>query len=189
MGCYVKKNILAVILMLIVNSAYANEWSGNINLFLGKKSLDSDDWAPLDEQDEFGVLVDFKKNHWPVSIALDFLVSADDATENGVNFEGKTTEFNAGIRKVWKVSDSLMRPYLGGGYSIVTAEWETTGASSQSDNDKGSGIWLNGGLYWTLVQSFNIGLDLRYTNSDITLFSTWDDEGGVHAGLFIGYHW
>lgn len=184
-----KKSILAVILILVTISAHANEWTGNINLFLGKKFLDSDVWAPVDEQDEFGILVDFKKNHWPVSIALDLLVSADEVTEYGVNFEGETTEFNAGVRKIWKVSDSSMRPYIGGGYSLVRAEWETTGALSQSGDDKGSGIWLNCGIYWTLLQSFNIGLDLRYTNSEITLLSTWDDAGGAHAGLFLGYHW
>ena len=185
----VKKSILAVILILIITCAHANEWSGNINLFLGKKLLDSDEWAPVDEQDEFGILVDFKKNHWPVSIALDLLLSADETTEYGINFEGETSEFNAGVRKIWKVSGSSMRPYIGGGYSLVRAEWETTGAFSQSDSDKGSGIWLNCGIYWTLLQSFNIGLDLRYTNSEITLFSTWDDAGGTHAGLFLGYHW
>ena len=70
-----KKNILAVILMLFVLEAHANEWSGNINFFLGQKLLDNDDWGDLDQQDTFGVLVDFKPNHWPVSIALDFLGS------------------------------------------------------------------------------------------------------------------
>ena len=184
-----KKSILTVILMLLVVTVHAAEWSGNINLFLGQKFLDSEDWAPINEQDEVGILLDFKKKHWPVSIALDFLTSADEVTESGIYFEGKTAELNAGVRKVWNLSGSSMRPYIGGGYSLVWADWQVIGTTSQSDNDKGSGIWLNAGMYWALGQSINIGLDLRYSNSDITLFSTWDDAGGVHAGLFLGYRW
>ena len=117
------------------------------------------------------------------------MVSEDETKEKDVKYEARVAEFNAGVRKIWKVSDSLLRPYTGGGYSLVWAEWEATGLSSLSDNDKGSGIWLNGGVYWALWPSINIGFDLRYTNSDITLFSTWDNAGGTHVGVFLGYHW
>ena len=68
--------------MLFFINANANEWTGNVNFFLGQKTLDEDDWAPLDKQGEFGVLVDFKQQNWPVSIAIDFLGSADDGTDS-----------------------------------------------------------------------------------------------------------
>jgi len=184
-----KKNILAVILMLFVLNAHANEWSGNVNFFLGQKSLDSDDWGVLDDQSAFGVLVDFKQDHWPVSVALDFLGSYDDVTQLGTKFEGGTFEFDVGVRKIWEVSGSPVRPYIGGGLAFVSAKLEESGPFPASDEDNGTGIWLNGGVYWTLGQSFNLGLDLRYSDAEVTLYDVDGEAGGTFAGLMLGYHW
>jgi hypothetical protein len=48
---------------------------------------------------------------------------------------------------------------------------------------------LNGGIYWTLNQYFNLGFDLRYTDADVTFISTDIEAGGTTAGIFLGYHW
>lgn len=183
------KNILAVALTLFFISANANAWTGNVNFFLGGKTLEENDWAPVDQQAEFGVLVDFKQQNWPVSIALDFLGSVDEATELGVNFEGSTSEFDVGVRKIWEVSGSSIRPYVGGGLAFVNAEFKGTAFTTISQDDNGTGIWLNGGVYWTLGQHFNLGLDLRYSQADVTLFGVDIDAGGTHAGVILGYHW
>ena len=182
------KHLLTIILMLFVFNTHAASWSGNVNFFLGQKSLDENEWAPVDEQGEFGVMVDFGERSWPVNIALDFLVSYDEVTEFGIIFEGLTTEFNGGIRKVWEVG-SYFRPYIGGGLALVSAEFQATDFVSVTDDDNAMGIWLNGGVYWTLGRSFNIGLDLRYSTADVTLFGVDADAGGTHAGLLLGWHW
>ena len=39
-----KKNILALALMLFFVSTNANAWTGNVNAFLGQKTLEEDDW-------------------------------------------------------------------------------------------------------------------------------------------------
>ena len=184
------KNILTVILMLFFINANvnANEWTGNVNFFLGQKTLEENDWAPVDKQAEFGVLVDFKQQNWPVSIALDFLGSTDEATESGVNIEGTTSEFDVGVRKIWAVAGSSIRPYIGGGLAFINAEFKATNFPV-SDDDNGTGIWLNGGVYWTLGQHFNLGLDLRYSQADVTVFGVDVDAGGTHAGIILGYHW
>ena len=184
-----KKNILAIILMLFFINSPANAWTGNVNFFLGAKSLDENDWAPVDQHAEFGVLVDFKQQDWPVSIALDFLGSTEEATELGVNFEGTTSEFDVGVRKIWGTEGSTIRPYIGGGLAFIGAEFKGTAFTTVSDDDNATGIWLNGGVYWTLNQSFNIGLDLRYSQADVTLFGVDADAGGTHAGLILGVHW
>ena len=178
-----------MILMLFFINANANEWTGNVNAFLGQKTLDEDDWAPLDKQAEFGVLVDFKQQDWPVSIALDYLGTYDEATELGINVEGTTSEFDVGVRKIWEVSGSSIRPYVGGGLAFVNAEFKITSGFPVSDDDNGTGIWLNGGVYWTLGQHFNLGLDLRYSQADVTLFGEEGEAGGTHAGVILGYHW
>lgn len=184
-----KKNILTVILMMFALNAHANEWTGNLNFLLGQKTLDETEWAPVDKQGEFGVLVDFKQQNWPISIALDFLGSADEATELGLNVEGITTEFDVGVRKIWGVEGSSIRPYIGGGIAFATADFRITSGFPVSDDDNGTGIWLNGGIYWTLGQHFNLGLDLRYSQADVTLFGVDVDAGGTHAGIILGYHW
>ena len=185
-----KNNILAVALMLFVISAHANEWSGNINLFLGGKSLDSDDWGDLDEQATLGVLVDFKPNHWPVSIALDFLGSSDEVNQLDTKLEASAFEFDVGVRKIWVVSGRSLRPYIGGGFAFIRTKLEVSGTSSESDEDFGAGVWLNGGVYWTLGQSFNLGLDLRYSETEaISLYGIDSKAGGGFAGLMLGYHW
>ena len=187
-GIIVKKSILTVILMLFFINANANEWTGNVNFFLGQKTLDEDDWTPLDKQAEFGVLVDFKQQSWPVSIAIDFLGSIDVETESGIDLEGSTTEFDVGVRKIWEVAGSSLRPYIGGGLAFINAEFKATNFPV-SDSDSGTGIWLNGGVYWTLGQHFNLGLDLRYSQADVTLFGEEGEAGGTHAGIILGYHW
>ena len=184
-----KKNILAVILMLFFINAPANAWTGNVNAFLGQKTLDEDDWSPIDKQPEFGVLLDFKQQDWPVSIAIDLLGSADDTTVAGVLIEGSTSEFDVGIRKIWEVSGSPIRPYIGGGLAFVNAEVKGTYIFTVTEDDSGTGIWLNGGVYWTLSQHFNLGLDLRYSQADVTLYGIDVQAGGTHAGIILGYHW
>ena len=176
-----KKNILAVALMLFFVSANAIAWTGNVNAFLGQKTLDKDDWVPADEQAEFGVLVDFKQSEWPVSIAIDLLASVDEVTVAGVTVEASTTEFDVGVRKIWEVSGSSIRPYIGGGIAFVGAEIKETSFTNISVDDNGTGIWLNGGIYWTLGQSFNLGLDLRYSQADVTLFGIDAEAGGTHC--------
>lgn len=191
-----KKSILTVILMLFFINANANEWTGNVNFFLGQKSLDEDDWAPLEDQAEFGVLVDFKKQNWPVSIAIDVLGSTRTGTVVDtvptVDIEGTTSELDVGVRKIWEVSGSSMRPYIGGGLAFVNAELQAKNNSTGftvTEDDNGTGVWLNGGVYWTLGQHFNLGLDVRYSKAETKLYDFDVEAGGTHFGLLLGYHW
>ena len=184
-----RKNILAVVLMLFFINSPANAWTGNANVFLGEKTLDKDDWEPADEQAEFGVLVDFKQDQWPISIAIDLLASVDEVTISGINIEASTTEFDIGIRKIWEVAGSSIRPYIGGGIAFVGAKIEETSFTNISVDDDGTGLWLNGGDYWPIGQSFNLGLDLRYSQADVTFFGIESEAGGTHAGVILGYHW
>lgn len=183
-----KKNILAIILMSFFINTPVNA-SGNVNFFLGQKTLDKDNWEPAEKQAEFGVLVDFKQSQWPVSIAIDLLASLDEVTIGGVNVEASTTEFDVGVRKIWEVAGSSIRPYIGGGIAFVGAEIKETSFTNISVDDNGTGIWLNGGIYWTLGKNFNLGLDLRYSQANVTFIGEDVKAGGTHAGVILGYHW
>jgi len=123
--------------------AQAGSWTGNANFLIGQKQLDENDWKPVEDQFELGVLVDFRKVDWPVSIAIDFLGSAD-VHESGVNKdEGFTFENHIGVRKIWEDTGSAFRPYLGGGVAVLSGKIKRkTGATTVEKDDSGAGFWL-----------------------------------------------
>lgn len=187
--------LMAALIVFLPAVSHAQGWTGNVNAFLGSKTLDEDDWKPLEDHTEVGVLVDFKRATWPVSIAIDFLRSeADDAifdplTGLTVNMAAETTELDFGLRKIWD-QNAKATPYIGGGLALISAEVsaEVFGINVSADDDA-EGFWISGGVYWTLSESFNIGLDLRYSQADVTLLGFDGEAGGAHAGLVLGYHW
>lgn len=189
-----KKYLLATVIVavtgmsMIGSDAYAEGTHGNANLFIGQKTLDEDDWAPLDEQVELGALFDFRGQDWPVNIAVDLLVSADAETVGGVDFTLTTTELNAGIRKHFETGSSFT-PYVGGGLALIKAELKgELGSVTTTEDDTGLGFWLNGGLAWTINQ-INFGLDFRYSEAKADIYGYDAESGGTHVGLFVGYHW
>jgi opacity protein-like surface antigen len=187
--------IVIALLSVVPATSYAQSWTGNVNVFLGAKNLDSDDWAPADDHGEVGLLVDFKRDTWPVSVAIDLLNSSGDDTAfdpfTGVafDFEAETTELNVGVRKIWDQS-AYIRPYVGGGLAVIKAEAKASAfGAAFSEDDSSPGFWLNGGVYWTLAKAFNLGLDLRYSKAEVTIAGVDADAGGTHFGLLLGYHW
>ena len=172
---------------------------GHVNFFLGQKSLDSDDWAPIENQFEFGAVMSFGQETWPVHIAADVLVSVgeediSDPFLGNSTFTGSTFEVDFGVRKIWKKGKVL--PYVGGGVSIigaaVTLEDEFTSVDASGT---GFGFWAGGGIFWRLGSHFNIGLDLRYSAADVDLdgdfgFVAQDvSAGGLQYGLLLGFGW
>lgn len=169
-------------------------WTGNANFFLGSKALNKAEWEPANEQGEFGVEVDFRQQDWPVGIAIDLLGAYGegkvyDPFFGEVGLESETSELNLGVRKVWDAAPHV-RPFIEGGLSLVKA----TGKVSMSgftieDSGNGSGYWLGGGVYWTLGEAFNIGLELKASSAKANIFGQDLKVGGGHAGLLLGYHW
>ena len=180
------KSLLAILLFAVTAPLHASEWSGNLNFFLGGKTLDENDWSPVEQQGEFGILVDYKKQDWPVSIAIDLLGSSDDSTFAGFKVEGKTSELDFGVRKVWEFAGQPIHPFVGGGLGLIGAEYQV---GPLSDSDTSLGVWLNGGVYWTIGEHFNLGLEARYSQAEVTMFNVNGEAGGSHGGLLLGYHW
>ena len=181
---------------LFVRQAAAEEtgWSGNVNLFLGAKALDEDDWSPADEQREFGGEVDFKLRNWPVSIEVDYLGASGKGTIydpfwGAIKAESETSELNVGIRKTWDGFPSF-RPFIGGGASFAKATIKASllGVTVQ-DSGSGTGVWVGGGAYWTLNEAFNIGFELRSSSVKVEIAGGDVTAGGGHFGLLLGYHW
>lgn len=174
-----------------------NYWTGSVNIFLGIKALDEDDWEPVEIHDQIGAVVDVKQRSWPVSIAVDFVASSDDQGTISLpgigtvslEAEAKTRELDLGVRKAWESAGSI-RPYFGGGIGVFWAELEgrTTG-SRVSDDDTEIGLWLGAGVTWTIHEHFNFGVDFRWSRSEVTLHGVDIEAGGYHTGLLLGYRW
>ncbi len=182
--------LIAFLVLLLSTPAHAG---GNVNFFAGQKMLDKDDWEPLEDQQEFGVLVDFGGKDWPVHIAVDVLRSETDETfdlgTNQLKLTGKTQEINVGIRKIWDLNNEA-RPYVGVGVANIEGDLETeVFGVPVSVDDSAIGYWVNVGIFGTLAKHFNIGLDLRYSAADLTIEGVDIQAGGTHIGLLLGYHW
>ncbi len=184
--------VLALVLTLLGASVVSAQdgWTGNVNVFLGQKTLDKDDWEPAEKQGEFGIEVDLRPKDWPISIAIDLMGAAGEGDVGPITFKSKTSEFNIGVRKIWE-GPAPVRPFIGGGLSFMRAEAEVSipGIGSDTESDTGAGIWLGGGVYFTLGEHFNLGLELKYSKADVTIAGVDVDAGGTHFGLLAGYHW
>lgn len=177
-------------LLLISAVAFAGDWTGNINAFLGYKYMDEDDWMDdLQEHTEGGILVDFQKRDWPVSAVIESMYSMVDDEIGTVDVSANTTEFLLGVGKTWSPNPTI-RPYVRGGLIFGSAEQENDfGSYSTTYDGTGTGFGIGGGVYWTLSRHFNLGLGVRYSKVEID-FDDFDAEcGGTHSGIVIGYHW
>lgn len=197
-----KAFVLALALLIGgVSTTLAEEggWTGNVNFFLGAKALDDDDWEPVEEHGEVGVSLDFRRREWPINIVVEFRHSASDKEEAvlcdpsfgcfDIEAKAETSELNLGIRKIWETSSSV-RPFIGGGLSLIRAKLSLSALGAKaSESDSGLGLWLGGGVYWTLGDHFNIGLEARISSADVNFEGIEADAGGGHFGLIAGYHW
>jgi opacity protein-like surface antigen len=187
-----KKIIIGLMVTLFMTSAHADgaSGSGNLNILFGNKTLDSD-WEPVEKQSEFGMLLDFKQEGWPVSMAMDVLSSSGDKTISGIKLTGKTTEIDIGVRKIFDFGNDIpIKPFIGGGIAIIKAEIEASlGPYSASESDTGTGMWFNIGAYMTLNEQFNLGFEIRQSQADVSFAGIDAKAGGAHAGLLIGLHW
>lgn len=169
---------------------------GNVNFLLGQKTLDSNDWAPYDEQGELGVLFDIRDDYWPVSLAVDLLGSAKTRDYWWGDATASSGELDLGVRKVFDITGASLHPYVGGGLALINARYEENDYTfgTWSTSDSGSGVWLNGGIYYSFGEHFNLGLDVRFSRADVTLLDYFGNPvnvsaGGNHAGLVMGYRW
>ena len=165
------------------------DWTGNINVSLGSKALEEDDWSPVESQSEFAVEADFRERPWPLNMVIGLRGAYAEEDLGGLKVESATSELSLGVRKIWD-SFPHVRPFVGGGLSLISAEIKgSTVFGSASLSDSAPGIWLGGGVYWALTPHFNLGFDLRFSSATVTLGGIDGEAGGGHFGVLLGYHY
>jgi opacity protein-like surface antigen len=191
----ITRTALSALLFMAVPAAYANDtqsdaWTGNVSAYLGHKNVSDKDWPNLDSQGSIGVISDFKKESWPVSIAADLIVSGTE-NNSGINkTTGGSAEIHLGVRKIFTLQSSSFKPYIGGGVALISAGLEKkTAGVTVDDDDSALGAWVGVGGYYAVTKNISLGLDVRYSNAEVTLFNEKRDTGGVNAGMTVGYHW
>jgi len=164
---------------------------GHVNLFLGQTNLRSGDWAPLEQQNAYGLEIDFRKWSWPFHIAIDAIGSDKEedllvpGTGRVVRHSAEVSELDLGVRKYWD-HRPLFHPFVGGGVSLVTAEMQSLGVEDDGD---GVGFWLNAGISLAWTEHFNMGIEVRYSMAEVTLFGEDRTAGGLTWGGLIGFRW
>ena len=174
---------------VVTANVHADDWTGHTSLLLGSKPIAEDDWAKNDEHGAIAVLTDFRKQSWPVSIAIDLYGTGSERKTAGDKYETYTAEAHLGLRKVFDY-DTGFQPYFGGGIALINAEQKSRVDSvSESEEDQTTSFWISVGTYYSLGESVTVGADIRYVDGEVTLDNSDIDLSGTTTGLSLGYHW
>jgi len=65
-------------------------------------------------------------------------------------------------------------------------EYEVNNITTTQDG-RDVGSWLGGGMYYEIKPRFVLGLDVRYSNGEVTLFNKERDAGGINIGVTGGF--
>jgi hypothetical protein len=191
--------IAAIVLLLLLLPASA-VWAGNVNLIVGKRSMKDDGlWKgafqePIDEQDVYGVNIDWAPEEWPVNLLFGASMSTADGVildpMGSIDTDVEIMEVSFGLIHTWE-GHKLLRPYIGGGLSSVLAEIDASRAGlSEKFDDKSFGFFVNGGLYLRFGRHFNVGLDGRFLYlTDLNIEGLSFDADYLQLGLLLGWHW
>lgn len=189
---YVTPAALTLVLTLSHGSVLAEGWSGNIGGMIGQVQLEDNDWGNQDDQGAIGLIADFRPASAPFSLAVDLIGSGDEDDLSDRKNEIYSAAAHIGIRKVFDDSVSAFKPYVGAGIALINAEMRSkdkqTGLSRVED-DSATGYWVGIGSYMELSDHFQVGLDLRYSEADVTLFDSERQAGGLQTSVSVGYHW
>jgi hypothetical protein len=176
--------VLVVLLLAMFLPVAAHASAGAVHVFVGQKFLDEEDWEPLDSQLEFGIDAVLGGDDWPIWINVGLFGASDEEELNALEeVEATTTEFSIGINKTW--TRQQFRPFLSGGLAFVNTDFEFRDPDGVfEDDDSGTGLYAQGGGYWRIGSSLNVGGMLRYS-----VFSDDFEGGGLHVGLIAGFGW
>jgi hypothetical protein len=183
--------IFAMVLALLVGwsggASAAGGIEGNINLLMGQKNLDKNDWEPVEEQTAIGLMFDITPAGSPIALAID-LLSTEDSTSYFDGYDwfqvrGETQEIDLGIR--WYTPPHVIRGYVGGGLALINAEIKVDNASEEDD---AIGYFINGGVVCTLARHLNLGLNVRYSAAKVDIAGIDVEAGGLTLAGVVGFH-
>lgn len=192
----VKPLFFALLYLYVSSTTAAESWTGHVSGYVGNKTLAGDknsedqDWSTFDELGSIGLVTDFKQESWPMSLTLGVFISGNEEKYTGNNKqEMGTMELQLGIQKYFDIEDSAITPYVALGVGYVSAEIHNTvdGVETKDDDTKAAG-WAGAGFIVDINRHFDVGLDIRYSEAELTIFDVESDAGGLTTSVRVGYH-
>ncbi len=165
----------------------------SLNLLVGKRQLDEDEWEPVDEPGVIGL--EYANEHANAALGFEVGVSIAAAEEDefvtglgDVEFTNRALEIYGGLRKTF-FADAAVRPYLGAGVTAIGVEAEgEAGGVSVDDDDTTFGGYAHGGLEFRITDSFRLGVDVRAVfGTDVDLFDASGDTDYEQLALVAGF--
>ncbi|WP_191602416.1 outer membrane beta-barrel protein [Marinomonas algicola] len=180
---------IALTLLTLLPTAHVmaeDNWTNRFSLLFGQKHLDKDDYED-NTHSAFGLSTDIQNKSWPVSIAID-LLAAGKKTDNKQGEVTKVTGgLHLGVRKYWLLNENI-EPYLGTGLTLSGAERKVVKNDiTEKQDDDDLGYWLSTGVNWKFKNNFMLGAQIRYSDSEATLFNSKVDTGGIYSMMTVGY--
>lgn len=183
------KYVMALLLATLAVNAQAK---GSFSVLYGKKSLDSTDWDPVDEQTEIGFGVTYQQTGWPLAMVISYLSSDDSFTDNEsftrpVKYKAETKEVGFGVRK--NVTEDSSKLFIEGGLASISAKISASDSfRSGSESDSAIGFWFGAGLDVRVAEAVSVGALVRISNASVTLADIDLEAGGTHFNIFAAFH-
>jgi hypothetical protein len=158
------------------------------------RSLDQDDWSPVDDQGAIGL--EFVREDPGSAVGFELGAFTSGKTKDNVpvggggtiDVRGRTGEISAGIHKTFSAPGDTVHPYVGAGLAAIRAEFRGNGASSSAEDDDASGgLYVHGGVDFDIGPSLFLGVDLRLLGgTDVTLFGVNGNANYAQFALVLG---
>lgn len=175
-----------LIVVMLCGAAHAAKLpESNFSAFLGQKTLDDNDWEPVESQVEWGLIADLGRKDSVANLVISYLFSTDDSTQNGADFTGDTWELGLGIRKPFHL-EAGFAPFIEFGAAYVDATLERSVISPAESSDSAFGLWGGLGINFAVGERVSVGALLRYTAAEVTLLGADREAGGLHFGVTAG---
>ena len=175
--------------------------AGNVNFTLGTRQFTDSALEPVEEQAVVGVNVEWNQETLPFSLVVGLHRSSDDrnvgaAFRDRVSAELTVVDLSFGIAKIWDKHPHA-RPFVGGGLSLIHAEAEVSFFGlTEGDEAVELGLYLDGGIFWRVGKTFNVGITGRYTLTEVeddVLFERLNDFeadlDSLQVGMILGWGW
>jgi hypothetical protein len=170
-------------------SVVQDEWGGGgsssgtryVTLLGGTRSMDGD-WAPVDDQDTFGIELDetdpASGDGWEAGL----LYASDDASIldpffglGNVSLDVDTIEVYSGWRRTFRAMQDGFHPYVAAGLAVLWTEIDVSAAGgSGDDDDVVPALYLRLGVHFDLGPGTRLGVDYRHVFADDLEFAGVD---------------
>jgi len=163
-----------------------------VTVYGGERAIDSQVWAPVDEQWSFGIETDTRRpdTGWGIELGTMHSEGAAETFIVGlgvVKADATADEYYAGVRKSF--GGKGLRTYVGTGLTLIDGEYQArTAGGAIDDSDMSPGIYVHAGALWQAWGNVELGLDYRRVFlAEAHMFGADGNFDGGQLSLILGF--